>query len=107
MGKVAPVATVELVRQEWEEADRRLEQEARSGNDPLHAQVEAVTEELRKRIGQTFTLSELAGAYEDADRWAREAVAERAPSRNWPRNLALVEGAAFHRYARGAVDYRP
>ena len=58
MGKVAPVATVEPVRQEWEEADRRLEQEARSGADPLHTQVEAVTEELRKRIGQTFTLAE-------------------------------------------------
>ena len=107
MDKVAPVAAVELVRQEWEEAHRRLEQEARSGTDPLHAQVEAVTEELRKRIGQTFTLAELARAYDDADRWVREAVAERAPSRNWPRNLALVEGAAFHRYARGAVDYKP
>ena len=108
-GKVAPVAAVELVRQEWEEAHRRLAEETRdaSRSEPLHAQVEAVTEELRRRVGQTFTLEQLAAVYDDADRWVREAVAERAPSRNWPRNLAVVEGAAFHLYARGAVDYAP
>jgi hypothetical protein len=103
------VAAVELVRQEWEDAHRRLEEEARGSQraEPLHEQVDVVTDELRRRVGQTFTLHELADAYDDSDRWVREAVAERAPSRNWPRNLALVGGAAFHLYARGAVDYSP
>ena len=98
-----------LVAQEWDEAYRRLESER---DDPhryrrLVAQVELVVDELRRRIGQTYTLAELAGAYTDADRWAREAVEERAPSPGWPRDLALVLAAAFHAYQRGAVDYEP
>ena len=64
-----------------------------------------VGDELRKRVGQTFTLAELAAAYGDAERWAREAVEERAPSPGWPRDLALVLAAAFHAYQRGATDY--
>ena len=97
-----------LVSQEWDEGYRRLEAER---DDPrryrrLVAQVELVVDELRKRIGQTYTLSELAAAYADADRWAREAVEERAPSPGWPRDLALVLAAAFHAYRRGAVDYQ-
>ena len=96
-----------LDRQEWEEGHRRLEAER---DDPrryhrLVEQVELVVDELRKRIGQTYTLAELAGAYHDAERWARATVEERAPSQGWPRDLSLVLAAAFHAYQRGAVDY--
>jgi hypothetical protein len=96
-----------LIRQEWEEGDRRLEAERgdRARYERLLQQVEIVSDELRRRIGQTFTLAELAGAYRDAERWAREAVEERAPSAGWPRDLALVLAAAFHAYQRGATDY--
>jgi hypothetical protein len=34
-------------------------------------------------------------------------VAERAPYDGWARDLALVEDAAFHVYARGALDFEP
>ncbi len=99
----------ELTRQEWEEGHRRLE--AQRG-DPrryrrLVGQFEIVRDELRKRVGQTYTLRELAAAYGDAERWARELVAERAPGPGWPRDLSLVLAAAFHAYQRGAVDYLP
>ena len=96
-------------RREWEESHRRLEAMAgdRLRYVALLDQVEAVTAELRRRVGQTFTLDELADAYAQADRWSREAVAETDPPPGWPRTLALVEGAAFHVYARGAVDYEP
>jgi len=33
-----------------------------------------VLRELRKRLGQTFTLAELATLYDGADRWARDAI---------------------------------
>jgi hypothetical protein len=100
---------LDTTRREWEELHRRLHAEARGKPDyeRLLAQVEAVTDELRRRIGQTFTLAELADLYTTADDWSRDAVAERAPSPGWPRNLALVEGAAFHVYSRGALDFRP
>jgi hypothetical protein len=96
-----------LMRQEWEEGDRRLEAERndRARYERLLEQVEIVTDELRRRIGQTYSLAELTAAYRDAERWAREVVEERAPSSGWPRDLALVLAAAFHAYQRGATDY--
>jgi hypothetical protein len=102
-------ADLDTARVEWERAYRDLEELARA--DPaqegaVRAQLEALTSELRKRIGGAFTLNELAGEYDTADLWAREALAELgAPG--WPRTLTLVEGAAFHLYSRGAVDYAP
>ena len=96
-----------LVRHEWEDGDRALERER---DDPrryerLLEQIEIVTDELRKRVGQTYSLDELAAAYRSAEHWAREAVEERAPSAGWPRDLALVLAAAFYAYQRGATDY--
>ena len=103
------MVAVETARAEWEDAHRRLEGHA---NEPelyarLLEQVEAVTAELARRIGQTFTLAELVNEYAGAERWTRDAVAERAPAPGWPRTLTVVEGEAFHRYQRGAVDYVP
>jgi hypothetical protein len=99
--------TLELTRHEWEDGHRRLEA-ARGDSRRYHrlvGQVELVTNELRKQVGQTYTLAELAAAYRDAERWARELVGERAPSTGWPRDLALVLAAAFYAYQRGAADY--
>ena len=99
--------SLDLVRHEWEDGHRRLDGER---GDPRHYrqlldQVDVVTAELRRRVGGTFTLGELAAAYRDADSWARQAVADRAPGPGWPRDLSLVLAAAFHAYQRGASDY--
>lgn len=102
-------AEVESARREWEEGYRRLQDEARQEQSPdrLFAQVDAVAAELRRRVGGTFTLGELAAAYAGAERWSRSVVSEQAPAPGWPRTLSLVEAAAFHEYARGAQDYEP
>jgi hypothetical protein len=102
-------ADVENARRDWETGWRRLQEESReaAAADRLNRQVEVVSAELRRRVGGTFTLAELVDAYAEAERWAREAVAERAPAPGWPRALALVLDAAFHLYARGALDYQP
>jgi hypothetical protein len=100
---------VESARRDWADGWRRLQEESREPRDAerLERQLGAVTDELRKRVGGTFTLAELAQAYADAERWAREVVAEQAPAPGWPRSLATVQDAAFHLYARGAADYEP
>jgi ferric-dicitrate binding protein FerR (iron transport regulator) len=103
------VSAVEVTRQEWYEGTRRLES---LRDDPhRHAraleQLELVLDELRKRVGQTYTLAELAAAYAQAERWARELLEERATVAGWARDLAVVLAAAFHAYARGALDYEP
>jgi hypothetical protein len=101
-------ADLATARLEWEHAYRDLEAVAR---DPalaerVRSQLEALTAELRRRVGGTYTMVELADEYARADRWARDVLAEQAAP-GWPRTLTLVEGAAFHLYARGAVDYQP
>jgi hypothetical protein len=102
-------AEIESARREWEDGQRRLRELAREPREQerLLAQVDAVTEELRRRVGGTFTLAELTRTYADAEAWSREIVSQRAPAPGWPRTLSLVEAAAFHVYARGAVDYEP
>ncbi|HEY2327524.1 MAG TPA: hypothetical protein VGH52_08590 [Gaiellaceae bacterium] len=92
---------VGLARQHWETGERRV---AALGVD---AQVEIVLGELRKRVGQTFTLAELARAYDGADDWARDAIDLAEPETPPPLESSTVTDAAFHRYARGAVDYAP
>jgi hypothetical protein len=102
-------AEVESARRDWEDAHRRLLEAAQDpGRAPvLYHGLEAVTNELRKRVGSRFTLRELAAEYDRAERWARDAVAESAPAPGWIPALAIVEGAAFLLYSRGAVDYEP
>jgi hypothetical protein len=81
---------------QWEDGARRV----REALERIGA-VERVLDDLRRRLGSTFTLAELAeldGA--DADRAL--AAAERA---NAGGDAAWVVDAAFHRYAREASDY--
>jgi hypothetical protein len=103
------VTTLDVARQQWDEGNRRFEAHA---SDPeeyarLLEQLRVATEELRKRVGETFTLDQLAEAYAGADGWMRHAVEDRMESSGWIRQLSLVQDAAFHNYARGATDYRP
>ena len=76
-------------------------------SDRLHRQLRVLSDELRKQVGSTFTLRDLASEYGRADDWARDALAERASFPGWLSSFSIVEGAAFHLYARGAVDYEP
>jgi hypothetical protein len=100
---------VEIARQEWADGHRRLE--AEHGNASryrlLHAQLEAVIEQLRRRIGAVFTLSELAAEYRRSESWVRDAIAELPSAAQWQPGLTTATDAAFHLYARGARDYEP
>ncbi|HET8751315.1 MAG TPA: hypothetical protein VFM43_02170 [Gaiellaceae bacterium] len=101
--------SVDVVRQEWEEGSRRLEAAREDG--PRYRRLlellDLVLDELRKRIGQTYSLRELVAAYGESERWAREVLEERAPAPGWPRDLTIVLAAAFDAYQRGATDYEP
>ena len=80
---------------QWEEGERRVRD---AGG--LDAATGAVVEELRRRLGSTFTLEELAGLYEDGFDWANEVARQRGGA-----DSAWVVDAAFSRYAREAADY--
>ena len=100
---------LESARRDWEEGYRRFEQACRDATQAvrLHDQLDVVSAELRRRVGSTFTLVELADAYVGADRWTRQAIEEQAATPGWARSVSVVVDAAFHIYARGAVDYTP
>jgi hypothetical protein len=102
--------TLESTRREWEEGNRRLQAASsadRAQYERLLAEVDLVLEQLRRRVGQTFTLSELAAAYGDADRWVQAALIEADPAPGWPARSTVAQDAAFYLYSRGAIDYRP
>jgi hypothetical protein len=103
------MTTVQGARREWEAGHRRFVREA---SDParaevLHHQLEVITEELRRRVGGTFTLEELASAYSGSERCVVAALGERAATPGWARTATLVGDAAFHAYSRAARDYEP
>jgi uncharacterized protein len=107
---VAPGTDIDSARREWEDGFRRLT--AAAARDPaqaedLHRHVELVTGELRRRVGSTFTLADLARAYPDSERWSHTVLEEADARPGWIRSLAMVSDAAFHLYARGAADYAP
>jgi hypothetical protein len=86
---------------QWEEGERRL----RDADEPTRSQLDSasrqVFEELRRRLGGAFTLSELADFYGAGTDWAHD-LAER---RSAGTDSSYVVDAAFGRYARFATDY--
>ena len=69
---------VRLARSQWEEGSRRFDEAVK--HDPrLLDGLDAVIDDLRRRVGQTFTLEELAQAYDAAEHWA--AHRDRRPRR--------------------------
>ena len=100
---------IELARQQWQDGQRRIE--ATRGDSARHGrlieQVDVVAQGLRQRVGQVFTLAELADAYDGADEWARALIDEADPEAAPAGEPGTVADAAFHFYARGAADYRP
>jgi hypothetical protein len=100
---------VVLARQQWDEGQRRIE---RARSDPvayarLAAQVELVASALRRRVGQIFTLEELARVYDGADEWARDLLDDARDEDAPLPDTATIADAAFQLFARGASDYSP
>ena len=92
---------LELARQQWQDGTRRI-----AGDRTLLAQVDTVIAALRQRVGQVFTMQELADQYDRAEDWARDVVDDAFPDEP-PAEAGTVADAAFDVYSRGASDYRP
>jgi hypothetical protein len=105
------MSSLALARHQWAEGKRMLDA---AGDDTARSRhllvlVEAVEDELARRVGQTFTLAELAQAYDGSEDWARDVILASMPARSRAgiKDTALVLDAAFALYAQGASDYRP
>jgi hypothetical protein len=86
---------------QWREGERRIADTAEPARADLERAVEAVVDELRKRLGSSFVLDELADLYGEGTDWATELAMRRAAGTD----AATVVDAAFARYAREASNY--
>ena len=98
---------VEVAMIEWEEGRRRFEalDLPPRREHVVRAVVDAITAELERRLGQIYTLDELAVAYDESAAWCKQ-VAQRTTDQVWAHDLSLVLDAAFARFARNASGYR-
>ena len=86
---------------QWEDGERRVREAPPLERADLDRAAEAVVEELRRRLGSAFTLSELADLYGEGVDWAGDLAQRRFAGTD----SAWVVDAAFHRYARESSDY--
>jgi len=92
---------------QWEDGHRRLrelsEEPRRAG--PLNRAVEAIRDELRRRIGPTFSSAELADLYGRGTDWCLEAARWAAPEEASELDPQAIIDGAFYLYLRGATDW--
>jgi hypothetical protein len=86
---------------QWEEGERRVREAAEPQRARLEGAVGVVLDELRRRLGSTFAVDELASFYGAGTDWAAELALGHAPLGD----SADVVDAAFSRYAREASNY--
>jgi hypothetical protein len=81
---------------QWRDGERAVREAP-----ALERAVEAVVDELRRRLGSRFLIGELAALYSEEGDWAAEVARRRGAGTD----TAAVVDAAFSRYAREASDY--
>jgi hypothetical protein len=86
---------------QWREGERRVAGSPEPARADLEHAVAAIVDELRKRLGSSFVLDELADLYGEGTDWATELADRRGASTD----AAIVVDAAFARYAREASNY--
>ena len=90
----------------WREGARRLLQADPRSRPALDRVVDAIVDELRRRLGGPFTTDELARLYEhDGIDWCFDIATRVAPVSPEAWDLTTISGAAFARYVREASDY--
>jgi hypothetical protein len=99
--------SVESAVHQWEEGYRRLQ--AANSEPSLHRRlgraVVAVEDELRKRLGSTFSIKELATLYREDSDWGLELTIDTLPDQSELWDSSTVVDAAFYLYMREAADF--
>jgi hypothetical protein len=101
---------LESMRRDWFDGERRLA--AARVRDPARAVlydrvVAELRRTLRRRIGQTFSLADLAQVYSRSAVWTRDVAQRTAPGAAYAHDLAVTADAVFAEAARQASDWTP
>jgi len=86
---------------QWREGEQRVQETAEPERRRLEQGTDLVVNELRRRLGSSFQVGELASFYAEGTDWAAGLAQRYAPSTE----AAYVVDAAFARYAREASDF--
>ncbi len=90
----------------WQEGEGRLRDADPAQRRWLERIVDALVDELRRRVGGAFLVGELARYWADVGTdWCFEVATRAAPGHPEAWDMTTVTGAAFARYAREAGDY--
>lgn len=90
----------------WREGQRRLAQADPSDRPALERVIDAIVDELRRRLSGPFTTDELTRLYVDGGTdWCFDIAIRVAPGNPEAWDLTTVVGAAFARYVREASDF--
>jgi hypothetical protein len=90
---------------QWQDGLRRLEEAPASERRMLERVTRAIEDELRRRLGGSFTSDELADLYDQGTAWATDLAVAVAPEDPYAWDARTVADAAFARYLRAASDY--
>lgn len=90
---------------QWQQGERRLTDAPPEQRALLQRIVDALTGELRRRLGGRFTAEELAELYGGGTSWCLQLAMDIAPEEPWAWDSRVVVDAAFARYLREAVDF--
>ena len=93
--------TLENALFQWREGERILARTSEPARSDLEVAVDAVVEELRRRLGSSFVVAELADLYAEGTDWATGIAWRHAAGGD----ATAVVDAAFNRYAREASDF--
>jgi hypothetical protein len=92
---------VENALYQWRDGERRIAGATEPAKADLVDATDVVVEELRRRLGSSFVVNELADLYGRDTDWALEIARRNAAGTDAP----SVVDAAFARYVREAKDY--
>jgi hypothetical protein len=92
---------VENAIYQWQEGERRLREASEPERAGLERALDLVLDELRRRLGSSFVLDELADFYALGTDWAESLAMGYAAAGQ----ASVIVDAAFGRYAREARNY--
>jgi hypothetical protein len=95
----------ETAMEQWQAGVRRLEAAPFDERPVLEQVTREVHNELRRRLGSTFTTEELAALYDAGTSWVSDVAVRVAPEAPFAWDVRIVGDAAFARYVREATDY--
>ena len=99
------MSSYETAREQWVQGVRRLEEAYPEQVPTLERVTRVIQNEIRRRVGGSFTLDELVEFYDEGTGWCTDLAVETAPEEPFAWDARVVADAAFGRYQRAATDF--